>query len=121
LLAFFQLKYRCNFAGVDTCFFSFFVDSMCVTQTVDIPADRRLHLDFEVPIDIPIGKAQIELKVISFANKQNKPALKNTGCNAGYSADNCLTPHTDALLNILSNLDDVNIDEIREERLAKHL
>jgi hypothetical protein len=85
---------------------------MSVTQTVDIPADRRLHLDFEVPVDIPVGKAQIELRVIPFTNKQQKPALVN--------ADS-LTPHTDALLNILSGLGDVDIDKVREERLARHL
>ncbi|MDR0495423.1 MAG: hypothetical protein LBG95_07335 [Treponema sp.] len=93
---------------------------MSVTQTVDISADRRLHLDFEVPIDIPVGKAQIELRVISFANKQ-KPAF-NANSNADNGkAVNCLTPHTDALLKIFSNMGNVNIDEIREERLAKHL
>jgi len=86
---------------------------MSVTQTVEIPANRRVHLDFEVPNEIPIGKAQVELKVIPFVNRQNKSASKNT--------DSCQTPHTDALLNILSNLGDINIDEIREERLAKHL
>jgi hypothetical protein len=76
------------------CSVSCYICSMSVTQTVDIPADRRLHLDFEVPVDIPVGKAQVELRVISFATKQ-KPAFK---------ADNSLTPHTDALLKILSNL-----------------
>jgi hypothetical protein len=34
---------------------------MIIEQTVDIPADRRVHLDFEVPIEIPIGKAQISV------------------------------------------------------------
>jgi len=86
---------------------------MTIGRTVEIPADRRLHLDFEVPIEIPVGKAQVELKVIPFINKQKKTALKNT--------DNSLTPHTDALLKIFSNLGEINIDEIREERLAKHL
>jgi hypothetical protein len=86
---------------------------MTIGKTVEIPANRRLHLDFEVPIEVPVGRAQVELKVISFNNKQKKFALKNT--------DNSLTPHTDALLNILSKLGEINIDEIREERLAKHL
>jgi len=86
---------------------------MSVTQTVEIPANRRVHLDFEVPNEIPVGKAQVELKVISFVNKKQKSALKK--------ADSNRTPHTDALLNILSNLGDINIDEIREKRLAKHL
>jgi hypothetical protein len=88
-------------------------ECMTIGKTVEIPANRQLHLDFEVPIEIPIGKAQVELKVIPFVNKQKNSTLKNT--------DNSLTPHTDALLNILSNLGDININEIREERLAKHL
>jgi hypothetical protein len=28
---------------------------MVIGQTVTIPADRRLHLDFEVPAEIPAG------------------------------------------------------------------
>jgi len=34
---------------------------MTIEQTVDIPADRRVHLDFKVPVEIPIGKAQISV------------------------------------------------------------
>ena len=34
---------------------------MSITQTIEIPADRRVHLDFEVPVEIPIGKAQISV------------------------------------------------------------
>jgi hypothetical protein len=86
---------------------------MSITQTVEIPENRRLHLDFDIPVDIPVGKARVVLNVISFANKQQKSALKN--------ADTSLTPHTDALLNIFSNLGGINIDEIRDERLARHL
>ena len=86
---------------------------MTIGKTVEIPADRKLHLDFDVPVEIPAGKARVELKVIPFVKKQKKATLKN--------ADSSLTPHTDALLSILSNLGDINIDEIREERLAKHL
>jgi sporulation-control protein spo0M len=86
---------------------------MTIGKTVEIPANRHLRLDFDVPVEIPVGMAQVELKVISFVDKQKKSAPKNS--------DNSLTPHTDALLKILSNLGDINIDEIREERLAKHL
>jgi len=34
---------------------------MSITQTIEIPANRRVHLDFEVPIEMPIGKAQISV------------------------------------------------------------
>lgn len=84
---------------------------MTLTQTVDIPVDRRLHLDWEIPHEIPSGKAQIELKVISFPVKKEE---KTTNTNLK-------TPHTDRLLSLLSNIGEVNIDEIRDERLAKHL
>jgi len=30
-----------------------------ITQTIEIPANRRVNLDFEVPVEIPVGKAQI--------------------------------------------------------------
>jgi len=34
---------------------------MYITQTIEIPSNRKVHLDFEVPIEIPIGKAQISV------------------------------------------------------------
>jgi hypothetical protein len=34
---------------------------MSITQTIEIPANRRLHLELEVPVEIPIGKAQISV------------------------------------------------------------
>jgi hypothetical protein len=34
---------------------------MTLEQTVEIPASRRLHLDFEVPVEIPVGKAKITI------------------------------------------------------------
>jgi hypothetical protein len=42
---------------------------MSITQTVEVTASRRLHLDFEVPIEIPVGKAQVEVKVVPFVKK----------------------------------------------------
>jgi len=43
---------------------------MTITQTVEIPADRRVHLDFEVPREVPTGKARVEFKVIPFVKKE---------------------------------------------------
>jgi hypothetical protein len=56
---------------------------MSITQTVEIPASRRVHLDFEVPVEIPVGKAQVEVKVIPFV--KNKEQLKERvfGCAKG--------------------------------------
>ena len=78
-----------------------------MTQTVYIPENRQLTI--EIPREIPTGKAQFEFKVIPFVNKEEK--REETGA----------TPHTDKLLSLLSNIGDVNVDEIRDERLAKHL
>ena len=78
---------------------------MTITQTVEIPDNRRLTIN--IPREIPAGKTEI---VIQFPVRETKPKVQ-----AGA------TPHTDALLNLLSNIGEVNIDEIRDERLAKHL
>ena len=88
---------------------------MTITQTVDITDSRRLRLDFEVPREIPAGKAQVELKVIPFVKKEEKlePPLK---CLIGVE-----TPLADSLLGVAANLGNITLDEIREERLAKYL
>jgi len=83
---------------------------MVITQTIDILDDRRVFFDF--PREVPTGKAQVELKVIPFVKKYDE-TVKNTSERS--------TPHTDALLNILSKIGDITIDEIRDERLARHL
>jgi len=46
---------------LDNCRFSCYIFLMSITQTIEIPANRRVHLDFEVPVEIPIGKAQISV------------------------------------------------------------
>jgi len=82
---------------------------MTITQTIDVPADRRVFFDF--PREIPMGKAQVELKVVPFV--KNDKSAKKTGERS--------TPHTDALLSIFSKMGDVSLEEIRNERLARHL
>jgi len=76
---------------------------MTITQTVEITDSRRLHLDLEIPLEIPAGKAQVELKVIPFAKPEEK------------------SPITRELTGILSDLGDISIQQIRDERLARHL
>ena len=49
---------------------------MTITQTVEIPADRRVFFEFLAPLDIPEGKAQVEVKVIPFVKKEDKPDNK---------------------------------------------
>jgi hypothetical protein len=52
---------------------------MTITQTVDIPADRRLHLDLEVPREIPTGTTA-RFDIIWFPQKKepydSKTSLK---------------------------------------------
>jgi len=43
---------------------------MTITQTVEIPADRRITL--EVPHETPTGRASVEYKIIPFVNKKPK-------------------------------------------------
>ena len=45
---------------------------MTIMQTVEIPDDHRVFFDF--PKEIPVGKAQIELKIIPFVKKDEKTA-----------------------------------------------
>jgi hypothetical protein len=95
---------------------------MSVTQTVEIPADRRLHLDFDIPNDIPVGKAQVELKIIPFAKKPNDSGkLRFSKQELDKILRESKTPHSDALTGILANLGDITAEQIREERLAKYL
>ena len=95
---------------------------MTIEQTVDIMADRRLHLDFNVPDEIPVGKAQVELKVIPFVKK---PDINRKFHFSKQELDeilrNAKTPISDSLTGILADLGDITIEQIREERLAKYL
>ena len=100
-----------------------------MTQTIEIPTDRRVRFDFKVPHEIPVGKARFEYKVIPFVKKEEKHA-KTTPENGRKTIgmtmkeldeflENAHTPHSDALLGILKT--DMTLDEIRMARLAKHL
>jgi hypothetical protein len=85
---------------------------MTITQTVDIPADRHVFFDFLAPQEIPAGKTRVEVKLTPVVVKQEKPAEE------GASAH----PHSDALFALFSQIrGKVDIDEIRTERLAKHI
>ena len=96
---------------------------MTITQTVDIPANRRVRFDFEVPHEIPEGKAQIEFKVIPFGKKEEKPADNGKICLTRKELDDMAkkSPTLHKISGILSDLGEVDLDEIRMTRLAKHL
>ena len=96
---------------------------MTITQTVEIPADRRLVID--MPLEVPAGKAQVEVKVIPFVKKEGTPVdgvppkLRLTKKELDEMLQN--SPHTQALIGILSGSGDITTEQIREERLAKYL
>jgi hypothetical protein len=82
---------------------------MTIEQTVDITADRRITID--VPPKIPTGRTNI---VIQFHVPADTLPEKN-------AAKDSPTPITDSLVGILSGIGEIDLDEIRMERLAKHL
>ena len=101
---------------------------MTITQTVEIPADRRLHLDLEIPREITADKAyvivQFPFPVNSQAGSAEKPKASNkkigmTRKELDDFLKNAHTPISDSLLGILKT--DMTLDEIRMARLAKQL
>ena len=93
---------------------------MTIMQTVEIPANRRITLEF--PRHVPVGKAQIELKVVPFPKKQeNHEEFRLTKRELAEMLQNAQTPISDSLTGILEHLGDITVEQIREERLAKYL
>ncbi|MCL2442956.1 MAG: hypothetical protein FWD13_05750 [Treponema sp.] len=98
---------------------------MTITQTVEIQADRRLS--FDIPREIPLGRAQVEIKVIPFVKKEEKsaankpPELRLTKKELDEILQNAKTPISDSLTGILDGLGDITIEQIRDERLARHI
>jgi len=94
---------------------------MTLTQTVEIPESRQFII--EVPREIPAGKAQIEFKVFPFVMEEEKPAdnrkIRFTRKELDEMLKDC--PITQRLSGILSAAGDVDLDEVRMARLAKHL
>jgi hypothetical protein len=104
--------FKGTFLKLFACFlFSCYIFNMTIEQTVEIPADHRVFFEFLAPKEIPIGPARLELKVTPVLKRQAEPETE-TGNN---------TPLTDALSGILSSLGDISLEQIRDERLAKHL
>jgi len=89
---------------------------MTITQTIEIPADHRVLFEFIAPKEIPAGKTRVEVKLTPVVEKQDKPTLESA--DGGTSPH----PHSDALFALFAPIrGTVDVDEIRMERLAKHL
>ena len=98
---------------------------MTITQTVEVPADRRVFFEFLAPREIPAGKARVEVKVTPVVEKQTDQRSPDRRSEPALSADEGASPHphSDALFALLAPIrGTVDVDEIRTERImAKHL
>ena len=98
---------------------------MTITQTVDIPDNRRLII--EVPPEVTADKAYVTVQFPIPAEARSETAepkatIKKIGMTRKELNEflkNAHTPISDSLLGILKT--DMTIDEIRMARLAKHL
>ena len=87
---------------------------MTITQTFDIPADRRITVPREVPTGrtiinfTPANAAKQDIAAAIPSEKPGEAAVRNT-------------PRADRLLGAAAGLGDISLDEIRDERLSKHL
>ena len=79
---------------------------MMIEQTVEVPINHRLTID--VPREIPAGPIVLAFRPAN-AQKIDKAKQKHG------------TPITDRLAGCLSGIGDIDIEKIREERLAKYL
>ena len=84
---------------------------MTLRHTLEIPDTRRII--FDVPREIPTGKAQVEFKVIPFVKKEEKPEppLK---CLIGVD-----TSRVDRLIGIIPNPENKTYDELRMEGMME--
>jgi len=57
---------------------------MSITQTIEIPSNRMVHLDFEVPVEIPIGKAQISVTPLAETPGKHVSLLSLRGSCKGF-------------------------------------
>ena len=90
---------------------------MTITQTIEIPADRRITL--EVPSEVPTGPVILTFTPASAAKQGSAAAIPSE--KPGEEAAVRNTPRADRLLGAAAGLGDISLDEIRDERLSKHL
>jgi len=88
---------------------------MTIEQTVTIPANRLVHLDFEVPREIPVGKkARILLFPIADTPKSNAPLLSLRGSCKGLDTMEAYFARKQADKDFEDGLTDVNPYLIKE-------
>ena len=98
---------------------------MTIEHTVDIPANRRITI--EVPPQIPTGRTNVIIQFPVSEDTQPKNTISSNSdgkiCLTNETINEMLKdcPHTRALTGILSDMEDVDLDKMRMERLSKHL
>ena len=89
---------------------------MTIEQMIEIPANRRIILD--LPLELPVGKAKVELTITPEteleASDDGKIRLTKEMKERLLQGEKLRS-----LTGILHT--EMSIEEIREERLAKHL
>jgi hypothetical protein len=87
---------------------------MTITQTVEIPASRRVSLN--LPLELPVGRATITVtpEVAPYKANSEKIRLTKSMINEMLQDETVRS-----LTGILHT--DMTLEEIREERLAKYL
>ena len=107
---------------------------MVVEQVIDLPASRRVILD--LPQAFPVGKIHISVfpvpltakisdtasgtqEAIAVSSSSNNEKIRFTKQELDEMVKNSPTLHK--ISGILSQLGDVDLDEVRKARLAKHL
>jgi hypothetical protein len=51
-----------------------------ITKTIDIPADRRLKLELELPDSVPPGKAELSLNITPEPTPNGRAFTSHFGC-----------------------------------------
>jgi hypothetical protein len=91
---------------------------MTIQQTVDIPADRKLHLNFELPETVPDGVIELVLTLKNVS--PGKPVLPRFSVERIEAWSRA--PEIQPLIGALKGIGlpaDVSIKDIREKRLAE--
>jgi len=90
---------------------------MTITRTVEIPVDRR-SITLEIPREIPSGP--VILTFTPAGTEKQDSSITKSSEKWGEAASR-KTPRADRLLGVAAGLCDISLDEIRDERLTKHL
>jgi hypothetical protein len=91
---------------------------MSITQTVEITASRRLTID--VPPEVPLGVVDLIYRP-TIVQKADKAKEKHGTPIDRLDDRLAKAAALDRLTGCLAGVGDIDLDEIREERLAKYL